>query len=194
MSVRAMTIMGLIVTLFGLAGCATGPRVFVNEDPSANFANYKTFGFPERLGTDDRDGYTTLLSQYLKAATTREMQARGYQLSDDPELLINFGVLTQEKIRSTTTPSYGGYYGYRGYGAWGGYDTTITQYTEGTLTIDLVDARRNQLVWEVTGTGRIRDEVRANLQPAVNDAVALLFQRYPYSAPGFSPPPSESTS
>ena len=189
MIARPAQVLAVVVLLVGLAGCATGPKIFVNEDPSANFANYRTFGFPERLGTDDRDGYTSLLSQYLKAATTREMQARGYQLSDDPDLLINFGVLTQEKIRSTTTPSYGGYYGYRGYGAWGGYDTTVTQYTEGTLTIDLIDARRNQLVWEAAGTGRIRDEVRANLQPAVNDAVTLLFQQYPYNASGFTPPP-----
>lgn len=37
-----------------------------------------------------------------------------------------------------------GYHGYRGdmYSAWGGYDTTVSEYTEGTLNVDVVDPAR----------------------------------------------------
>lgn len=171
-----------------LVGCASGPKVFVNQDPAADFGQYRTFGFPAKLGTDDREGYTSLLSQYLKEAATRELQARGYRLAENPDLLVNFAVMTKEKIRSTSTPTYGGFYGYRGYGAWGGYETTVTQYTEGTLSIDLADAKRNQLVWEAAIVGRLRDEDRKNLKATVDAAVQRLFQDFPYYAPGFRPP------
>ena len=83
----------------------------------------------------------------------------------------------------------GGYYGYRRgrYGAYGGYPATQTevrQYTEGTLTIDLVDTRSDQLVWEGTAVGRVRESVRENLEEAVNNVVAEIFTRYPYIGSG----------
>ena len=54
------------------------------------------------------------------------MDKRGYAKSDNPDLLLNFNGVLQDKtdVRTTSSPAmHGGYYGYRGasYGAWGGY-------------------------------------------------------------------------
>jgi len=168
--------------------------VFANADPEAEFATYSTYGFAEQLGTD-RPGYSSLLSQYLKAATTREMNARGYalrELSAGPDLTINFYVHTEEKIRTTTSPSSEVYYGYRRgrYDPWAGYaavETEVRQYTEGTLTIDLVDTGDSRLVWEGTAVGRVRDDVRENLQPVIDSVVTDVFSRYPQTAAGAGP-------
>lgn len=173
----------LVILLTAAAsGCATGPKIFSNQDPGANLANYRTYGFVQELSTD-RAEYSSLLSQYLRTATSRELEARGYRQAAEPDLLVNFFINTKEKISSTTSPSpgFGGYYGYRGgyYGVWGGYDTTVTQYTEGTLTIDLVDRSRGQLVWEGTAVGRVRDEARRNPQPAIDSVVSQIFAEYP---------------
>ncbi len=169
-----------------LAGCASAPKTFFNEDPAADFSAYHTYGFPKTLGTDEQAGYTSLLSKYLMAATSREMEARGYKRSDTPDLLVDFSLHTKEKIRTTSTPTTGAYYGgYRGYGGWGGYagyETRVTQYTEGALSIALVDAKKNQLVWEGIAQGRIDDKARENLQSSVNQVVALLFKSYPHRA------------
>lgn len=175
---RALPLAMLVV-----AGCATGPKIYTSKDPSADLAGFATYGFVAELGTD-RQEYSSLLSQYLKASTARQLELRGYRPSANPDLLVNFYVNTKEKVRSTQTPSAAGYYGYRYpyYGAWGGYETTVTQYTEGTLTVDLVDASEKQLVWEGTATGRITDEVRENLQPAVETAVSAIFAQYPIKA------------
>lgn len=167
-----------------IAGCASGPSIFVNADPTANFAAYRTYNFEVPLGTD-KPGYSSLLSQYLRTATARELEARGYQRSDTPDLLINFNVQTKDKIQTTTTPSgpaYGGYYGYRSgyYGVWNGYDTQVTQYTEGTLTVDVVDAARKQLAWDGTAVGRVREKDRQNLQPVIDDVITQIFAKYPY--------------
>lgn len=168
-----------------LLGCASGPKIFTNQDPSADFAGYRTYGFPPVLGTDEA-GYSSILSQLLKTAASRELETRGYTQSDQPDLLVNFQVRTKEKIQASSTPAAGGYYGYRRgyYGVWGGYpmETNVTQYTEGTLNIDLVDAKRNQLAWEGVAVGRIREETRRNLEPAVNEAVAKIFAEYPHRA------------
>ncbi len=181
---RALLTVAVMVLL---TSCASGPTLFVNADPVAGFGSYKTYGFVKPLDTD-HDGYSSILSQYLRTAASRELEARGYQRADNPDLLINFHMQTQDRIQSTSTPStmpFGGYYGYRSgyYGVWGGYETHVTQYTEGTLTMDIVDAARMQLVWEGTAVGRVTNKDRANLQPVVAGVINQLFGKYPYRAP-----------
>ncbi len=180
---RTAALLTLAALLF--AGCASGPSIYANGDPTADFTRYKTYNFVTPLGTDGPD-YSSVLSQYLRTAASRELEARGYQRSDQPDLLINFKVQTKERIESTTMPSgpsYGGYYGYRsGYGVWGGYETQVTQYTEGTLTVDVVDVARKQLAWDGTAVGRVHEKARKNLQPAIDQVMAQIFAKYPYRA------------
>jgi hypothetical protein len=191
-SARSLTTLRLwlaTVAAVVLAGCASGPKLFVNEDPGAEFGSYRTFSFSTPLGTDSPQ-YSSMLSTFLKDATRRELESRGYRYVDsDPDLLVNFYVKTKEKVTSTsvpTGPAYGaGYYGYRGmnYGVWSGYETQVSQYTEGTLNIDLVDTRLKRLVWEGVAVGRVRDDIRENLKPAVDGVVTQIFAKYPHRAP-----------
>ena len=87
----------------------------------------------------------------------------------------------------------GGYYGYRGgyYGGWGGYgygtDTHVSQYTEGTFNIDLVDARKQQLVWEAVAIGKVTDKVMDELEQRVANGVPQFFDLYPFIAGSGSP-------
>ncbi len=173
----------LICSCLLLAGCATGPNIVVNENPTADFSQFKTYGFAQPLGTD-RAEYSSLLSQYLTVAASREMDARGYRQAEDPDLQLNFFANTKDKIRTTQTPTAGVYYGYRRgrYDAWGGYETRVTQFTEGMLTIDVVDAQRKQLVWEASISDRVREEDKTNLEAVLNEALTLVFAEFPYTA------------
>ena len=83
----------------------------------------------------------------------------------------------------------GGYYGYRSgfYGVWGGYgygsSTHISQYTEGTINVDLVDRAEKRMVWEGIAVGRVNekasnDETRASIYTAIQD----MFAAYPFRA------------
>lgn len=173
-----------------LAGCASGPDVRAVSDPSANFTQFRSFGFADPLGTD-RAGYQSIVSQQLKAATTREMTARGLVYAPaNPDLLVNFSAKLDDKMRVTTTPEpvmAPGYYGYRRgfYQPWPMYTerTDVSQYTEGTLTIDVIDATRKQLVWEGTVTKSITSKDQANVPAALDAAVAAAFAKYPSPGP-----------
>lgn len=173
-----------VLVILLLAACSSTPPVFVNEDPAADFSRYKTYNFESPLGTSRDDGAQSLATTYLRRATAREMEARGYQLSNDPDLIVNFFVYTDEKISSRSVPTSGGYYGYRRgrYGGYTGYETRVDQYTEGTVNFDLVDNRTDQLVWEGAITGKITDEVRENLQQVCDAVATEVFASYPYIA------------
>lgn len=171
-----------------LLGCATqrGPEIHVNSDPGANYSNYATFGFPEQTGTD-RGGYSTLVTDYFKAAVRDQMQARGYQYVDEnPDLIVNFYANVRERtqVRSSPRSSVGyGYYGYRYglYSAWPMYanDVDTVTYKIGTANIDIVDAERKQLIWEGVAEGRIREADMENPREAIASVVTQLFARYP---------------
>jgi hypothetical protein len=70
--------------------------------------------------------------------------------------------------------------GGRHYDVWDGYATQTTQYTEGTLYVELAEERRDQLVWEGVAQGRIGKKELQDGRAALTAAVAEIFASYPY--------------
>ena len=187
MRTSSLRLVPIVLTAALLAACASKPTIRSNVDPQANFSSYKTFGFFDET-TGRKAAYDSFASQYIKTAVTRELQARGLQKSDTPDLLVNIHVETKDKVDVNQTPSagyYGGYYGYRGgmYGWGGGVSTTVDNYTEGTLNIDVVDRATSKLVWEGIAVGRISSKARDNPEPAIDAVVKQVFEKYPTQPP-----------
>lgn len=177
----------LITALVAMSGCASTPNTFANADPATDFTRFQSFGFVETMGTDFND-YESLETNYLKTAISGEMESRGLVASNSPDLLINFRVHTQEKIKSHSVPT-GGFYDFYDpfYDVWGttyggGWRTELRQYTEGTLTIDVIDAQSKRLVWEGAAIGRISDKDLRNLESSVQNAVTEIMKDYPIVA------------
>jgi Domain of unknown function (DUF4136) len=173
----------IIIALSLVAACESGPQIRVDGDPSANLSSYKTFGFFSQVETD-KSKYTTMISTRLKDATRRELQNRGYQEAENPQLLVNFNTNVENRTDVQSTPSASaGFYGYRAgaYGMWAGYpqDVQTTHYQEGTLAIDLVDAAKKQLVWQGVAQARITKSMRENPTEALDSIVADIFEKYP---------------
>lgn len=180
-----------LLATFMLSACASTPNTLSNSAPGIDFSQYSTFGFLQNPSTDAQN-YQSLETSYLKVAVSQQLDRRGLSYSNSPELLVNFYINTQEKIRSRSVPTTSAYYGYRdpfydpwgGYGTVGmGYETRIEQYTEGTLNIDVVDAATNKLIWEGAVTGRVTDRNIKNLEQTIDNAVADVMTAFPI-APG----------
>lgn len=165
-----------------LWGCVTGPEVRVDADPGANMRSYRTFAFFDPLSTDSGP-YASLISTRLKQATHAQLERLGfaYLPEGEPDLRVNFFLNIEDKQRLRSTPS-SGYYGYRAgsYSTWGGYPHTETvDYRKGTLSVDLVDARRKQLVWQGVAEGEVSDEGMKNPGPGIDQAVTKIFSNFP---------------
>ena len=176
-----------------LASCTSTVRIHSAVAPGADFQHYKTFAFEPRLGTDREDGSTTMLSSHLKQTTRIEMECRGYFYDEsEPDLRVNFYLHTKKKVQSVSVPAAPvgyGYYGYRQgyYSAWGGYETQVTEYTEGTLHLDLIDTKKKQLVWEGVAVGHIQQSDLENLDQRVTTVVDNVFERFPFRGAGAPP-------
>ena len=191
----------LVLAFISLAGCASGPKILYDYDRSANFGAYRTYNFMEDAGPDTGD-YQSFFTRYMIDAITIEMEKRGYTKSDNPDLLVNFNANLQDKTKVTqsSAPMNSGYYGYRGghYSGWGvgyGYatETHVSQYTEGTFNIDLVDNAKHQLVWEAVGVGKVTEKALENLEQGVKEGVPRFFAGYPFVAGSSAPVTGDSS-
>src|SRR5882724_3170995 len=100
-----------------LAACQSAPRVRAESAPGTDVARYTTYGFFEKLGTDQH-GYTTIATTHLKTAVARELEARGLHQAPNPDLLVNFYIQTTDKVESYPGTAGFGYsrFGWRGGG------------------------------------------------------------------------------
>jgi hypothetical protein len=181
--------MALVMAL--LSACASGPKIQSDYDPSIDFTGYKTYGFFNPMGIENPN-YSSIYGAIFRDAIGKEMESRGYVYSDNPDLLINVAGRLQDKTKVTTSPDpyYGaGYYGYRrgAYGAWGGYGygstTHVSQYTEGTINVDMVDRAQKRMVWEGVAVGRV-NEKKSNdeRRTAIYAGIKEMFAGYPFRA------------
>jgi hypothetical protein len=164
-----------------LAACQSAPHVRTRSAPGVDLGAYRTYAFVASPSTD-RHGYKTLTTRQLETSVAREMEARGYVRADAADLVVNFNVATREKLESWPGPGLGaGFGGWRhGYG-WGiGVGTEeIRTVTEGTLTIDVVDRARKELIWSGSAIGELTAKTLDNPDPALDRSVALIFAKYP---------------
>jgi hypothetical protein len=155
---KIFVIAGILTLMLG--GCASsGPTVVSNTAPGVKFKSFESYNFIQPLGTDRRDARTPM-SSMLMNSTMREMAERGLRRSDEsPDLLVDFIVTTEERLDVRQTPNsttmHRSHWN-RSFSTWPTYQTTVRQYTQGTLIIDLIDMRANAVIAEGIAEGRIR--------------------------------------
>lgn len=171
-----------------LAACASTPRVSVDADPQADFSRYRTFAFFEPLALESR-GYSTLLSERLRDEARRQMEARGFvHDAANPDLRVNLNALVEEKTDVVRVPEVdvAWYWSYRarayvGVPIW--HDRVqAVRYREGTVNVDLVDARERRLVWEGIAVGSAAGRTPAERRDRAAASVAKIFDAFPHRA------------
>lgn len=171
-----------------LTACASAPRIETMQAPGVDFSDYESFAFVDSLGTD-RAGYASLISRQLKFSIRRELEMLGFTYAEEQAqagMLVNAHTHLDEKIRAREVadplmgPTYWDYrYGF--YTAWPSYSTRteVTQYSVGTLTIDLIDAAERVMIWEGTARNEITEKTRRDAAHAIDQAVASIFKQFP---------------
>jgi hypothetical protein len=172
--------------------CSSGLAVRSDEDPSADFSQYRTYNFFDPMGIEG--GYNSpVYGEHFRAAITREMGERGYRkTADNPDLLINVTFRTDDKVRmrSYTSPYMSGaYYGRPGGARYGsavgvgvGVSSRATKTTEASVFIDLVDNAQDRVSWQGVAVIDATDKVAQRLRDATYTAVNAVYDQYPHKA------------
>ena len=170
--------LGLFTALL-TAACAT-IDVNVDYDTSADFFSYRSYGLlPEPEVTGNLRADSPLLHARIRTAIGEQLELQGYVTAADPQILVGYHVSTQRRLDVRTVDSH------YGYGHWRGRrsvrtTTEVSEYEQGTLVIDIVDAARNTLVWRGAGEARLRnDPTPDQISQRVREAVAEILGRFP---------------
>ena len=165
-----------LLLLFILGSCAS-VRVANDYDKKVDFNNFKTFAFFKN-GIDKLE-ISDLDKRRILSAIEVELTAKGYTKSETPDLLVNIFTKSTEQVNVNQFNSGWGY-GY-GFGwnpwMWGGHSSVYTT-TEGTLFIDLIDAKTKQLVWQGEGTGDLTKNTEKK-DERIKEFVAQVMAQYP---------------
>jgi len=171
---RARTISALLFGIAVLVGCGPALQVKTDFDHAATFTQYRSFQMGE--GKVIEKGTTTentIVKDRVDAAVQNGLTTRGLvQTADHADLIARFavGARTVRELEGVGYPV--------GVGMWGAYppDFWVTEHPEGTLVIDLVDARSQKLVWRAY----LVAEGSNMSDPAfIQKAVSKAFERFP---------------
>jgi hypothetical protein len=182
---RKLFVILVAVVAVVVMSCAPSITVKQDSDKTANFASLKTFDWlpvPTTAVGSVKAAIerNSLLDKRVKTAVNEQLAAKGYtQSSDNPDVMVTYHVGVDDKI-NVTDWGYG-YAGYGRYSGWGGGSSVdVYQYKEGTLLIDIIDAKTKQLIWRGAGTGTVDpDAPTEKREQRLSNAVAQIMANYP---------------
>lgn len=160
-----------------VAGSCCSVRVYTDYDKNADFGQYKTYAF-YKSGIDKVE-ISDLDKKRIMRAIEETMTAKGFTKSENPDLLVNIFTKARQQVDVNTYNAGWGYgwgYGWNPY-IWGG-NTSVNTYTEGTLFIDLIDARKKELVWQGEGEGVLTKDMEKK-EERVKEFVSRILEKYP---------------
>lgn len=160
--------------------CAPQLRVYSDHDPDYQIGNFSTFNWGGKESIEvDRNllYYSQLNDKRIKAAVSHELSDRGYQLSkNDPNMLLHYHIIVSDQSVITPDP-YGYFYG----PYWLHIHANVCTYEEGTLIIDIMDPKTNNLIWRGWATAALDEVDPENTQEMIGRAVSRIFQKFPDS-------------
>ena len=59
-----------------------------------------------------------------------------------------------------------------------GNNTSVNRYTEGTLTIDIIDAKKKELIWQGQGEGVLTKKTEKK-DEKIKEFVSKILEQYP---------------
>lgn len=169
-----LQILTLGLTILTLTSCSS-VRVAADYDRSADFNTYKTFAFFK--DGIDKAKISDLDKRRILRSIESELLAKGFSKSETPDLLVN--IFTKERQEVNVYNQGWGMYGWGwGWGPMGWNQTNVTNSTRGTLYIDMIDAKKKELVWQGIGQGYLTSRMDRK-EERIREFVTSVLAKYP---------------
>ena len=165
-----------------LVACTT-LRVDSDFDRSADFSAYHAFSWLPRTQYGTRN---PLVAQRAREAIQSELAQKGFTYTSDAastDVIVDFTIGARERMDISSYPApyagpwYGGY-PWWGYSYWGN-EVDVRQYREGTLAIDVFDARTHKPVWHGWAKKELTHADLEHSEAPIRKAVQAVLEKFP---------------
>lgn len=171
--------LGLFIILV-LTSCTPGITVQTDYDRDVNIKQYTTYGWADNKDMEAKNNplyYNELNDKRIKTTVEDELAKKGYVLTtQNPELILHYHLLAEKQNELRTDP----------YGVYGPYwiqpHVNSYYYTEGTIIIDIMEAKTNNLAWRGWATSIIDNNRELN-EAVMKEAIQFIFKEYHFKAP-----------
>lgn len=185
-----------LVFLTSLLLMSCGPKVETNKKTKQDLDSFESYAFLPNQDTIKTSKFSNaFVNEIVIDEISENMQQLDYRLDkNQPDLLVYYHLMLDEEMMVDASPVYTnfGYYRpgfyvgpyYRNY-MYNNYftipriaGTGIEQipYKEGTIVIDLINRRTNEIVWR----GKAEDIITANnLEEELREYVNAIFEEFP---------------
>jgi hypothetical protein len=163
------------------AGCS-GMSISSDFDPTKT-EEMKAYGTYAWLTNPTGDPRTAgdFIDKRVKFVADKVFADKGYSLTtkSGADFLVGWHASLDRKLSYSTVSTYTGY----GWGYGGGYgasQTYATEYKEGTLLLDIVDAKSNELVWRGIASAEVYPQADAEYKnQQITSAIQKLLSQFP---------------
>ena len=178
----------LVMSLVAVMTACSSVTVITDYDKTVDFSKFKTYNVKRHdapTGSVDPEKIRKKNLDLITSNIEEQMEKKGYVKSANPDLWISFYVKVDHKqeLQTTSYGYYGGspyYYGpYYGYNT-GFTDVNVVEYTEGTLIVDMVEAKADLLIWQGVGKKTI-NENKIDHSDDIKKTIGEIFYRYRFS-------------
>ena len=174
---KKFTILTLFVSI--LFSCDS-IRVSSDFNDNVDFSSLKTYAF-SKTGIDKVKINDIDKKRILKAIDV-ELYNKGFRKSSiDPDFTINFFTKTNQKVNYYPSSNYYGsavpYGGMSHYAS--SWYLNSSKFNEGVLFIDIVDNKKNELVWQGIGKGYIYSDKPEKKSEKINAIVGKVLLQFP---------------
>lgn len=165
-----------------LAGCSTAVNVQTIAAPDVRLGHLHTFRIMQPSPRTDAASTSSnpilvnpINNQALRADIETALRRHGFVESDSaPDFLVAYYATANEALDLNAWN-----YGYAWRPRWGrwGYGPLVTEFTQGSVVIDLVDPATKELLWRGNGVAQVSDqpaEFRKDLRQTVNEILEKL--------------------
>ena len=177
----------LLAFLFSVlvSACSSTPTATMDFDPGFDFSGVRKIAIqPLDRTVSSMADVSDIQAGRLNQTLTDELSRRGYEVvsnNTDADMLLTWHLVTQEHTQVRTYNSMSARYNACWHCGGSSSDSVrVTQYTRGTLIVDLLDPARMQSVWRSVFESRMREQ--RDLEQAAETrraAVEAIFVGFP---------------
>jgi len=190
-----MTLLVPTAAVVALAACAPAVQVRTALSPDASLGGLRTFRvqptpkphIARAQSTSDPMLVNSISNRALRADLRQGFEKLGYAVNDStPDFCVAYYASTNQQL-DITTYDYGYSFRPRWWRGWGPryrdvYAPMVTQYTQGTVIVDVFDSKSKELLWRGQGKAAVSDSQDEYVRELETTVGAILAQ-FPAAAP-----------
>jgi len=178
--------------VFALAACTSAVQVRTALSPDASLSGLRTFrvqptpkpSIASAQSSNDPMLVNSISNRALRADLRQGFEKLGYAINDStPDFCVAYYASTNQQF-DVMTYDYGYSFRPRWWRGWGPhyrsamYEPMVTQYTQGTVIVDVFDPKSKELLWRGQGVAAVSDNQEQYVQE-LQTTVAAILAKFP---------------